>query len=236
MINYGKICIGTFKSYYREAMFQSEKQRSYNIVVMTPFHKDQVVKHLVDTYITDPVAEWMFPNPKTREKYFTKYIEAATKFGILYGTSYVALLPYKKGEEPKVIGALILMYPGFHLGFLPQLNVGVFNLIYKIPPISFIRFFYYTEFIEKTREQLAPEPHWRGCFVAVDEKYRYEGVQGDFITILRTGADLTHTACYLETAKPEIVRFYRFIGFYVQKEIVVPWGGPRVWLLKRDAK
>lgn len=209
---------------------ENSEKKAFEIIVMNSSHRQDFLELMVNTFLTDPTVLWYFPNEETRAKHLAAYMEVMFNFSNLYCQSYVAISPTNK-----VHGVLVLMKPYFYITMIQQILSGTLSLL-KIGPRFFLKFVSQIDMIEKTRLKIINEPHWRGCFVGVDPAYRKLGVMQAFSEILRNEADKSHHACYVETAKPEIVRIYKQYGFKVKAEIDLPYQGPHVWLLTRPAR
>lgn len=205
-------------------------KKQFEIIVMNASHRQKFVEVMLKTFMTDPTVLWYFPKEQTRTKHLTTYMEVMFNFSNLYCQSYVAISP-----DGQVCGVMVLMKPHFYVTMIHQILSGLHSLL-TLGPRFFLKFLSQVKMIEKTRLKIIPEPHWRGCFVGIDPEYRKIGIAQEFSEILRNEADKGHYACYVETAKPEIVRMYKQYGFKVHAEIDLPYQGPHVWLLIRPAR
>ncbi len=79
-----------------------------------------------------------------------------------------------------------------------------------------------------------PEPHWHVGPVAVEPGFQGMGIGRAAMTLLCGEFDEHGRLAWLETDKPENVRFYIGLGFEVVEEI--PMFSARNWFLRRDPR
>ncbi len=79
-----------------------------------------------------------------------------------------------------------------------------------------------------------PQPHWHLGPVAVDAILQGGGIGSALLTEFCRRMDEQHALSYLETDKPENVRFYEHYGFRTVAEAKVI--GTRNWFMLRDAR
>lgn len=79
------------------------------------------------------------------------------------------------------------------------------------------------------------EPHWHVGPVAVDAHLQGKGVGSRLMRVFCAKMDAAHENAYLETDKPENVRFYERFGFEVVGEQDV-LGVPNWFMLRRPAR
>ena len=79
-----------------------------------------------------------------------------------------------------------------------------------------------------------PEPHWHVGPVGVEPGFQGMGLGRAAMKLLCDDFDEHHRMAWLETAKPENVRFYSGLGFEVVEE--VPMLTSRFWFMRREAQ
>jgi ribosomal protein S18 acetylase RimI-like enzyme len=79
-----------------------------------------------------------------------------------------------------------------------------------------------------------PEPHWHVGPVGVEPGFQGMGLGRAAMRLLCDEFDQHHRLAWLETDKPENVRFYLGLGFEVADE--VPMLTSRFWFMRREAQ
>jgi ribosomal protein S18 acetylase RimI-like enzyme len=79
-----------------------------------------------------------------------------------------------------------------------------------------------------------PEPHWHVGPVGVEPGFQSMGMGGAAMRLLCAEFDQHGRVAWLETDKPENVRFYIGLGFEVADE--VPMLTARFWFMRRDPR
>ena len=77
-------------------------------------------------------------------------------------------------------------------------------------------------------------PHWYLGVLATDPARQGTGLGRAVTTPMLAAADRAGLPAYLETASDTNVAIYRRLGFEVVREVDMPDGGPRCWLMRRD--
>jgi predicted N-acetyltransferase YhbS len=70
--------------------------------------------------------------------------------------------------------------------------------------------------------------------IGVDPSHHGQGVGSGLIRPVLARADAGNVPCYLETAQPTNVAYYRRLGFRVVDDLVEPRSGLRLWTFLRD--
>ena len=76
--------------------------------------------------------------------------------------------------------------------------------------------------------------HWYLGVLATDPARQGTGLGRAVTTPMLAAADRAGLPAYLETASDPNVAIYRRLGFEVAREVDLPDGGPRCWLMRRD--
>ena len=111
---------------------------------------------------------------------------------------------------------------------------GLDTLAERLGAQAAARFEAVLEFLAPNHERHAPGPHWYLMVIGVDPAHAGQGVGSALIRPVLARADAEGVACYLETAQPANVAFYRRLGFRVLDEVVEPVSGLRLWTFRRD--
>lgn len=77
-------------------------------------------------------------------------------------------------------------------------------------------------------------PHWYLGVIATRPGRQGQGLGRAVTAPILAAADRAGLPAYLETATPRNLTIYGRLGFVVEREVDVPDGGPRCWLMRRD--
>jgi ribosomal protein S18 acetylase RimI-like enzyme len=78
------------------------------------------------------------------------------------------------------------------------------------------------------------EPHFYLLALGVEPEYQGRGVGTSLMRPVLERCDRERIPAYLESSKERNVPLYERNGFRVTEEMVVPNGGPKIWLMWRD--
>jgi GNAT superfamily N-acetyltransferase len=78
--------------------------------------------------------------------------------------------------------------------------------------------------------------HWYLGVLATDPRHQRRGLGGAVLGPVLAAADGSSTPAYLETASEKNLAFYGRLGFDVEREVDLPEGGPRCWLMRRPPR
>ena len=79
-------------------------------------------------------------------------------------------------------------------------------------------------------------PHWYLGVLATEPARQGTGLGRAVSAPMLAAADRAGIPAYLETATTGNLAIYRRLGFEVAREVDVPDGGPRAWLMRRDPR
>lgn len=173
----------------------------------------------------DPLFAWILPDEATRVAKATALYRAMFKpfmkldFVEMSTTSECSGVAIWAGPEkwdppsPAMLGAMPRILRAIGLGGVSKLMAAM-NAMKEVHP---------------------KEPHWYLAGLATDPPYQRTGVGSALVNPVLERCDRERLGAYLETQKPENVPYYQRFGFRVTKEIDLPKGGPRLWLMWRDA-
>lgn len=78
------------------------------------------------------------------------------------------------------------------------------------------------------------DPHYYLLALGVEPDLQGHGIGAQLIAPILERCDREGVPAYLESSKERNVPFYERAGFKVTEEMVVPRGGPKIWLMWRD--
>lgn len=201
-----------------------EDRKGITVRDVTPDDNKELAAVTARAFEDDPIFEWVFPDQSTRiaktigmyeaifpRMFRVKFYEASTT------TDLAGLAIWagpEKWEPPTttMLGAMPKLLRVMGLGAVSKL-VSAMNVMKKEHP---------------------KEPHWYLAGLCTDPPHQRTGVGTALITPKLEACDKGHLGAYLETQKAANVPYYERFGFRVTKEIDLPKGGPRLWLMWRD--
>lgn len=80
------------------------------------------------------------------------------------------------------------------------------------------------------------EPHYYLLALGVEPDLQGRGIGTQLMAPVLETCDREGIPAYLESSKERNVPLYERNGFKVTQELVVPFGGPKIWLMWRDPK
>jgi ribosomal protein S18 acetylase RimI-like enzyme len=93
----------------------------------------------------------------------------------------------------------------------------------------------YSAFWDWVESRMPEEPLWHLNAIAVEPVARGRGIGSALIEHGLALARADRSGAFLETGNPRNVAYYETFGFRVVDESEAPEGGPRVWIMRRDA-
>ena len=79
-------------------------------------------------------------------------------------------------------------------------------------------------------------PHYYLMALGVDPDLQGRSVGTQLMRPVLDKCDAEHMPAYLESSKERNVPLYERNGFKVTETMVIPNGGPKIWLMWRDAR
>jgi GNAT superfamily N-acetyltransferase len=180
---------------------------------------------MVRAFDDDPVMVWLFPDEAMRLRQLPKFFAITFRevSGRHEGTEIMV-------DGPDVLGGAIWVPPGawrpsvwqqlrttprYALALGSRLGVAstTYGAILRCHP---------------------ERPHWYLSGIGTDPPVQGTGVGGELMRSRLARCDAAGQPAYLESSKERNVPFYERHGFRVSRELVVPGGGPTLWLMWRD--
>ncbi|MBI2766939.1 MAG: GNAT family N-acetyltransferase [Chloroflexi bacterium] len=173
----------------------------------------------------DPVVNWFCAQDKRRAARIYNFMEIAlTKLTLPYGFAYTS---------ENIEGGAYWTPPGkWKMGMLQQLMLipamAKSASYRRIPAIMGGM-----NAIEKKHPQA---PHYYLLAVGVEPESQGRNIGTQLMAPVLEICDRDRVPAYLESSKERNVSLYERNGFRVTEEMVIPNGGPKVWLMWRDPK
>ena len=179
-------------------------------------------------FLQDPLQRYVLPDESERLRlsphHFRPVLNYGLKFGEVFTTSGV----------PQ--GAAVWLPPGeTNVTEERASEAGLDRISNDLGEQAAGRFFSVLEFLDPFHVADAKDPHWYVMVVGVDPSSQGQGLGRAILQPILDRADAGRHSCYLETAQPDNVGFYQYLGFRVVREIVEPTSGLSLWTFKREA-
>jgi ribosomal protein S18 acetylase RimI-like enzyme len=185
------------------------------------------VATLSRAFYDDPVMEWIFPDEPMRRRQLPKFF-AVTMRGTSSrheGTEVVM-------ADGNVLGCAIWVPPGAWRpsGWQQVASLAAFAWALRS------RIGVASRAYEAMLEVHPHRPHWYLSGIGTDPPAQGTGVGSMLMRSRLERCDAAGLPAYLESSKASNVPFYRSHGFSVTRELVIPDGGPTVWLMWREPR
>lgn len=185
----------------------------------TPADAPRVIATLSRAFDTDPVFEWVFPDPATRAQRVPKV------FDLFFAGDAP---PGMRLVTPDCAAATLWRAPDMlheHGG-----GLGEAWRMWRVAGGGILRFKRVGDAVEG---HYPSTPFWYLHIAGCDPARQGEGLGR---AVVQAGLDRIGGApVYLETAKQGNLGFYESLGFHVREEWSVPNGGPRFWSMLRPS-
>lgn len=168
----------------------------------------------------DPAVSYLLPYERRRERAMRFAYSCYLRYGVRHGV--VDIAPHG--------AAIWLPAHHAHLSVGELLRVGFAAAPLVFGPPAFGRMIRFGNAITALREGVLEAPYWYLFILGAHPTGRGEG--GRLLGPGLARADRDRLPCYLETASPRTLPFYRRHGFEVVAESRVP-RGPHLWALVR---
>ena len=196
---------------------------------MRPARKDDVrelSRTLARAFYGDPVMIWLFPDEKTRTARLCRSFATATRyFHLARGGVEVAC-------DGQGIGAAALWDPPGQWQ-QSRVQLAMTETFIRVFGLRSTRGRVVRELMKRVHPE---EPHWYLDLLGSDPSVRGKGFAHALMTSRLDRANAEHACAYLVASRRDNVPYYQRFGFEVTGEIVLPDGGPTMWLMWRTAQ
>ncbi len=170
-------------------------------------------------FFDDPVAEYLFPDPRTRSERYARFAGIAID---AFGDSALVL------TEPEIRTGAIWQAPRpAALGFTRQIRV-----LAKLVGLTRSGLRRAARLGELMSRHHLREPHWYLAVLGTDPDAQRTGLASAVIAPVLERCDRERIPSYLESSKAANIPFYNKHGFEVVDELRVP-DGPSLWPMVR---
>ena len=182
---------------------------------------------LARAFHDDPVCQYMIPDEQERAERMPEGFIIFATYAHLAGEAWVTA-----GE---VQGAA-LWFPPEHTEMNSEhMETAGFQVLpSKMGEGPTERLFQFLGHMDEFRERDMAQPHWYLMILGVDPPVQSKGIGSALLQAVFDRADRAGVCCYLETAQPRNVPFYRKRGFEIVVEDIEPVSNIKFWTFKRQ--
>ena len=190
---------------------------------------DAAAAVLARAFQNDPLQKYVFPDPAERARLSPGHFTPLLRYGLQFGEVLTT--------EGVPTGASVCLPPnGWEVTPERASSAGFDELPAIMGEDAAGRFFSALGSIEPFHHRDVPADHWYVMVVGVDANARGQGLGRKLLQPVMDRADAAGVPCYLETAQPDNVPFYKHLGFTQIVDLVEPESGVRLWTFRRDPR
>jgi ribosomal protein S18 acetylase RimI-like enzyme len=186
---------------------------------------ERAVITLERAFASDPMFEWIFPDPIQRSQSLRLMNRVPVQYGLRYG---------RVTESNDGMAVAIWIPPGRAITASGMIRCGMLGVPFGIGFGPFARFMGANEVMGKFHKKYVPEPHWYLLIVGVDPDLQGRGLGSALVKEGLARADDTNCPCYLETSEERNLAFYERLGFVVVGTAPLGKGAPPGWAMRRE--
>jgi ribosomal protein S18 acetylase RimI-like enzyme len=181
---------------------------------------------LARAFAHDPLYEYVFPDPATRERGTAWDMGGVLRYGIRFGEVLAS---------PEKTACAVWLPPG-ETDFTEarMSDVGMLNAASHIGEDADRRLNGFVHASEEHHRRIVARPHWYLVVLGVEPQAQSRGLGSALLMITLRRAAHDKLPVYLETINPRNVAFYERRGFVVRAEAPLPEGDVTVWYMVRD--
>jgi ribosomal protein S18 acetylase RimI-like enzyme len=200
---------------------------SSNIVPLAEENLEAAADALARAFHNDPLQTYVFPNETERAARSPAHFTPLLRYGMLFGEVLTT--------EGKPLGAAVWLPPETWEVTPERAAAAELDALPNIlGEEAANRFFSVLGAIDPYHHRDVPPAHWYLMVVGVAPEARGQGLGRALLEPIMNRADASGLPCYLETAQPDNVDFYEYLGFKKIVEEVEPQSGLRMWTFRRD--
>lgn len=193
--------------------------RTPAVDLLDPAATDVALRTVIAAFAADPLLRWVWPDDRRYDScapgFFGLLLSLRAAGGEVWvaeGGAAVAMWDPPGGLDPAPAEDL---WPALNATYTEDegLRWAEFNDRLAVPPDV--------------------APYWYLGVLATAPDHQRRGLGPAVVSPVLAAADRTATDVYLETASEANVGFYLRLGFVADREVDLPDGGPRCWLMRR---
>jgi ribosomal protein S18 acetylase RimI-like enzyme len=200
---------------------------SSNIVTLTEENLEAAAESLARAFHNDPLQAYVFPDEDERAARSPAHFTPLLRYGMLFGKVLTT--------QDKPLGAAVWLPPEtWEVTPERAAAAGLDALPDVLGEEAAERFFSVLGAIDPYHHRDVPPAHWYLMVVGVAPEASGKGLGRALLKPIMNRADAAGLPCYLETAQPDNVAFYEYLGFKKIVEEVEPQSGLTMWTFRRD--
>lgn len=193
------------------------------LVRASPSDLGEICPSLARAFLGDPVATWLFPTSRLRERDLRRFFAIQLRYGFL-PRGVVMATPDRLACAMWISSWAAPPSPHDRLGHL------------QIPFLLRSRLRVARELTRVLGAAHPRSPHLYLGTIGVSPDAQANGYGGALVEAFTGDADRQGAGAYLECSTRHNVDFYRRFGFEVIGEVGLPDGGPVLWLMWREPR
>lgn len=197
------------------------------IVHLQPADLHAAAAALAKAFQDDPLQSYVFPDPKERAANSPAHFSPLVAYGLRFGRVFTT--------EPVPLGVSIWLPPdGWEVTPERAAEAGLDRLPVLIGQANSDRFFSVLSHADAFHKQDVQPAHWYTMILGVAPEGQGRGLGRALMQPILTVAAEDGLPCYLETAQPSNISFYKHLGFRVVRESMEPTSKLKLWTFRRD--
>lgn len=188
---------------------------------------DAAAVTLARAFDTDPMFEWIFPDPTERARALGHLFRVPLRYGLRRG--HVV-----QSDVAKAVA--IWARPGRTVTPMEMIRAGMIAATFRVGFRPICKFIGAMDALEKIHARRVSGPHWYLMLLGVDAELQGQGRGAALVREGLDGADREGLPSYLETSEPRNLPFYERLGFKVVEATRLGTGGPEAWVMRREAR
>jgi ribosomal protein S18 acetylase RimI-like enzyme len=198
-----------------------------NIISLSEENLNAAAESLARAFHNDPLQTYVFPDENERAARSPAHFAPLLRYGMLFGEVLTT--------EGQPLGAAVWLPPEtWEVTPERAAAAGLDALPDVLGEEAANRFFSVLGAIDPYHHRDVPAAHWYVMVVGVAPEARGQGLGRALLEPIMNRADASGLPCYLETAQPDNVAFYEYLGFKKIVEEVEPQSGLTMWTFRRD--
>jgi ribosomal protein S18 acetylase RimI-like enzyme len=181
---------------------------------------------LAQALANDPLFVYALPDDAERAARLPAFLARNLFYGILYGQVFTT--------PGAVTGAAVWLPPGSDITPERAANAGYGQLATIIGREGLLKIGQVLDYLNEAHHRDFAPDHWYLNVVGVAPARQRQGIGQAMVQAGIERAAVACLPCYLDTAAPDNIPFYRKLGFRVLAASVVPGSNIRFWTLGRE--
>lgn len=175
----------------------------------------------------DPLMVWIFPDERMRRRRLPAFFAASMRStGLRHSGTEVVV------ERDQIAGCATWLPPQAWLPSVWQQLFALPGYVRTLGSRLNVASASYGALLQAHPRQ----PHWYLAGIGTDPPLQGTGIGSELMQSRLSRCDVAQMPAYLESSRETNVPFYQHHGFAVTRELVIPGGGPRLWLMWRQPR